>query len=435
MARQRSPDRLRAVWDGVRTSFWFVPVLLAPFSALLAIVARGLDADSNGVPPWLIFQASPVEARETVLSILTSLVTMTSLVFSITMVVLTLAANQFGPRLIRNFMGSGLTQWTLGVFVMTIIYCIVIVQSIDSSAGQGQAFASVSISLLATGICTLLLVVFIHALGRSIVSESVIDRVGKELDDAIKALPRLTGPSLETAWGHPPSAAPWESLNRAGYIQSIDYDRLIRRCRARDALIELDVQPGGYVASRGRHYRAILRMSGDASGFKIDDAVQMGAHRTPVQDLEYAFRHLVEIAVRALSPGTNDPYTAVAVLDRLSAALNRLMGRRLPPKVHLDDEGTPRLFVRAHSYDTLISVAFDQIRQNGSNKPIVMIHMMQALGRVLDSAHLDVQREAVLKQMTAIREDFLAHVANSADLEDLQEIWRHVNQGTHYPSG
>lgn len=423
----RLSSRWRTAWDNIRTSFWFVPSIMMISAIGLAAVGFGLDfhfmgRDPESVP-WWIYVSSPDDARNVLSTLLSSMITMTSLVFSITMVVLSLAANQFGPRLIRNFMADPRTQIVLGTFVMTILYCLIVLASIGWRGSEGPfPFSTVTIAIMLMAVSVGLLVLFIHTLARSIVSETVIEEVGRELDALLKDFqPLPSNPPQDEA---EEDALPEDFAERAaylgpsvpGYIQAIEFDRLVEAGRSRDVLIGLSFSPGDYLAEDGRGI-AIYPADHDSPALRqaILGAIVVGRHRTPVQDPEFAIRHLVEIGVRALSPGTNDPYTAVAVVHRLSASLSRLMGRALPPGVFRDQNGGVRLVCPQLSYASLTGVAFDQIRQNGSDKPLVVIHLIEAVVRIADHLRLPAQIAMLDEQLGIIAEDATRDIAGASD--------------------
>ena len=196
METMQVSSRWRTAWDNVHTSFWFVPSIMIVFAIGLAGLGFGLDVRFTGrnpnSVPWWIYVSSPDDARDVLSTLLSSMITMTSLVFSITMVVLTLAANQFGPRLIRNFMASPQTQIVLGTFVMTIFYYLIVLPSIGWRGEEGPfPFSTITVAIVLMGVNVGLLVMFIHTLARSIVSETVIEKVGHELDTLLGELEPL----------------------------------------------------------------------------------------------------------------------------------------------------------------------------------------------------------------------------------------------------
>jgi uncharacterized membrane protein len=408
-------ERARVIWEQLRTSFWLVPGTMSLIAAALAVAAHFGDLwltkqGTRSLPP-LIFVSSPDTARDVISTLLSSMITMTSLVFSITMVVLTLAASQFGPRLIRSFMSSPHTQYVLGVFVMTSVYCLIVLGTTGNASGsdEQQAFLSVSLALLLTLTSIALLVLFLHFLARSIVSETVIERIGREIQSQLDALDPIPDSRNEELEHQLPkdygTAARFLGPVADGYVEGIEFEALLAEARRADALIGLAFRPGDYVAVDGG---GIGVYPGDRCTPELEEAIQeaitIGPHRTPNQDPEFSIRHLVEIAVRALSPGINDPYTAVAVVNQLSAALSRLMGRALPQGAMTDEEQMVRVVCPQPTYGSLVGVAFNQIRQNAAGKPLVYIALLDAIKRVADHTKLETQRQTLRQHLDAITE-------------------------------
>jgi uncharacterized membrane protein len=385
--------------------------------------------------PWWVYVSSLDDARTVLSTLLSSMITMTSLVFSITMVVLSLAANQFGPRLIRNFMASPQTQIVLGTFVMTILYCLMVLAAIGWQGSEGMStFSTITIAIALMAVSIALLVLFIHTLARSIVSETVIERVGRELDEILDGIGPLPSRLVQD---DPEDTLPKDFEQRSacfgpdvsGYVQGIEFDQLIETARTCQIMIGLYFRPGDYVVEDGRGI-AIYPDEHDSPALrgKILGAIIRGVHRTPVQDREFAIRHLVEIGVRALSPGTNDPYTAVAVVHRLAASLSRLMGRALPLGVFRAERGVVRVVCPRPSYASLTETAFDQIRQNGSDKPLVVIHLLEALARIAEHVRLPAQTAVLAKQLRIIEEDAEREIASPSDRADVKVRIEKVRQ-------
>lgn len=438
--------RFQAAWDGVRTGLWFVPAIMMAASVALAAGGISLDRTLAGRAPaaqdWWVFASTAGEARDVAAALMTALITMTSLAFSITMVVLSLASSQFGPRLIRNFMASLQTQLVLGTFVMTILYLLIILAWTGNIGNAKELpFATISLGVLQTAVSVVLLVFHFHSLGRSIVSESVIERVGRELDDVLGQLPPLKDgeDTSDPAAALPPDFARLATRfgpRRAGYIQAIEFRALTDIARRSDAIIGFSFRPGDYVAEGGRGI-AIYPGSADTPQLRglILETLSIGVHRTPVQDPEYPVRHLVEIAVRALSPGTNDPYTAVAVVHRLSSCLARAMRLDMPAGVFADAEGRARVICPRPSHRSLVAGSFDQIRQNAADKPLVLIHLIEALARIAEHRSTAGQADLLLEQLDIILDDAERGVANAADIADIRDRARQVRDAVAAVSG
>ncbi|MXQ10502.1 DUF2254 domain-containing protein [Microvirga makkahensis] len=432
-------ERLRTLWEFLRTSFWFVPSLMAAGAvglvALTIWVERSMTAASPSIP-WFLYVGEPADAETVLSTILSSMITMATLVFSITMVVLTLAASQFGPRLIRSFMANPQTQVVLGTFVMTIVYCLLVLPVVGSREGSGKLpYASVSIALALTILSIGLLVLFLHILARSIVSETVIERVGNELDELLDELAPLdaTGPTEVPTQQLLPAdfeqRAAFFGSQEPGYVQAIQFERLVAIAEKAEALIVLYFRAGHYVVPGSREFAVYPgeRLNKELRA-EIQDAILTGVHRTPVQDPDFSLRHLDEIADRALSAAVNDPYTAVAVIDRLSASLCKLMSRALPAGVFRGRDGALRLACTQPTYGGLIEAGFNQIRQNGAGMPIIVLHLLEAIERVGEHVRLPVQHEALAEQARVIMEAARSRVRDEFDRQRIEERYATVQQ-------
>jgi uncharacterized membrane protein len=248
---------LRTFWDLLRTSFWFVPLLMAFGGAALAGLCLQLKGVLQGraQTPWYIYVSGPEDARNLASTLLSSMITMASLVFSITMVVLTLAAGQFGPRLVRNFMASLQTQVVLGVFVLTIVHCLLSLAAIGwRPSNDPEPYPTVSLAILLTLVSLGMLVYHLHVLGRSIVSETVIARVGGELDAALDTLGELRDEEAEPEAALPPDfdeRARSLGVPATGFVQAIDFGGLVAAAERADVLVGLTFRAGDFVIAKG----------------------------------------------------------------------------------------------------------------------------------------------------------------------------------------
>lgn len=424
----------RALWDGIRTSLWFLPAVLGSIAPILTFIALTIDGWLDRQPhdalPALIYLSPPAQARDLLATVLTSMITMASLVFSITMVVLTLATSQFGPRLIRNFMGGLQTQLVLGTFVMTIIYCLLLLSFIGPGDDGGtNPYLSVTVAIGLTVTSVALMVLHIHNLAASIMSESLIEAVGHELDRGLRNLRPLADsadPEDALPGGFHDQAA-FFGLPSSGYAQAIEVRRIIDAAREADVLIGLNLRAGDFVIPNGRAFGIYpAERASPALAETVEKAFTLGVHRTPVQDLEFSIRHLVEIAVRALSPGINDPYTAVSVIHRLSASWAELMRKTVPPGVFHDRAGVVRLVCPRPTYDSLLNASFSQIRQSGAGTPIILIHLLNALQAMSHCADTAEQQAALRHQVRAVLEDAGREIPNRADLKDIEDLGQRV---------
>lgn len=422
-------ERPRITWDHLRTSFWPVPSVMALGSVVLIIVTFNLEhrlTFPGPDAPWFLYVGHPADAQNVLATLLASMITMASLVFSITMVVLTLAAGQFGPRLIRSFMANLQTQVVLGAFVMTIVYCLLALPAIEAREAAGRlSYVSVSIALALTVVSVALLVLFLDALARSIVSETVIERVGNDLDQLLEEYELLDAHAPEPARDEPAPAdlerrAVYFGPKAAGYVQAIEFDAMTDLAERADVLVVLYFRAGHYVVPGAPEIAVYPKERfTDELAREIRSTIITGVHRTPIQDADFSIRHLDEIAVRALSSAVNDPYTAVAVIDRLSGSLSKLMSRALPRSVCRDRNGNVRVLATATSYDGLLGAAFNQIRQHGAGLPIVVLHLLEAIERIAQHVVLPAQHAALCAQADAIMNAAHRRIEDALDRQSI----------------
>ena len=426
---RRHIQRLRALWDALRTSFWFLPAVMSAVGAILTVLVIRFDRTLVGQESssWFVYVGAPEDASDRLGTLLASMISMAALVFSITMVVLTLAASQFGPRLVRNFMASQKTQIVLGTSAMTIVFCLLAYGAVGGQHDAEQiATVTVPVALGLTLLSLGLLVMHIHSLAKSIMSETIIEWVGQELDHAIAQLPVLReGHAEDPEAALPPEFRDHADLfgpGKAGYVQALELERIVEIARRADVLVGLSFQAGDFVVRGGKGIGVYPAERSSAEvREQIARTISIGAHRTPVQDLDFAIRHLVEIAVRALSPGINDPYTAVSATNRLSASLAQLMERELPAGVIRDEDARIRLICPRPTYASVFAAALSQIRQNGGDKPIIVLTLLDLVARMGPHVRTEAQHAALMAEFERIRATATRCIEDPNDLEDVEK--------------
>lgn len=418
--------RFSPTWERIRTSLWFYPVLLTLVAVVLAVTALQLATASldASLTAWWLHPGDGADAAELLSNLLTALITMTTLAVSITMVVITLAAAQLGPRLIRNFMADTRTQWVLGFFLGTVVYLVLVRRGVHGDMTPDEVpRLAVSLAMLLLLASVYVLLFFVHHLSRSVISDTMIARVGEELEDAIgQFLPeRETGeePPRTLAARQGPRAQ--LSLSRGGYVQAIDHARLVAAAKQHDALIELAFRPGHHLLPGGRHGRVSPPSALDEALAKaVEEGVILGNQRTAAQDLEFSIRELVEIALRALSPGINDPATAIAVIDRLGRAMARVLQRAPARGEWYDADGTLRVISRAPTVAGLFDGAWNQIRQAGEGHPAILIHLLDTFANLAEVARTGEQREAIRVHAVMVQEAGRRNIREPRDLAALE---------------
>ena len=421
-------DRIRHYGEIIRTSLWLVPVLMgcAGFGLAVLLLSWGRGIIGNAGEYWLIYAGDIDSARQLLSALLSGMITMTSLVVSITMVVLTLAAGQIGPRLIRTFIQDRTTQVVLGLFLADIVYLLVVFRTMDGERVDSVPHLAVSTGTGLTTLCLFVLLYYVHRLARSIIYDNVVQNVASELCRVVDALlPEKTEPPIPA--GNPGTAFEWLALKQDGYIQTLDTEALVVAARRADVVVRVEVRPGHFVIGGGEHIAVHPpEACTDELCRAIRSAFIIGPERTPTQDVEFGIRQLVEIATRALSPGINDVFTALAVIDNLSAALAHIFGRGLEPSVLRDGDGVVRVIRNIPDYDSFVGAAFDQIRQGGSGSPAILIRLAEVLGELAARVHEEGMRIPLLEQLDAVLATGEQTISIDRDLNILKERWRHA---------
>ncbi|WP_286785897.1 MULTISPECIES: DUF2254 domain-containing protein [Pseudomonas] len=393
----------------LRRQLWILPALISTFGFALAALMLFLDyrwLDLQYSKLWWLYSGDAGSASNLLGTFLSGMMTITSLVVSLTFVTLTLAANQLGPRLILNFMGDRQIQSVLGLFLATIFYLIVILRSIDGSRGDaGVPALSIGVASLLTLACLFALLFYVHKIARSTIADIVVQQVARELMQALRERLETLPPVAPEPLADLPPCRAMLSLDRPGYVQMIDYSVLRAWAKRNDAVLEVQVRAGHYLLRRGEHVRVFASQAVDEASLKeLREAIIIGEERSPTQDLEYSIRQMVEIALRALSPGINDPFTAIAVIDRLGSALEEILGRQVESRRLFDDDGQLRVIAARSDLQGLADACFDQIRQAGASNPAVLIRIADVLGRLAPACKNDAARVVLARHLERVDE-------------------------------
>jgi uncharacterized membrane protein len=398
----------RWYWERLSTSYWFVPTLMTLLALVLAFGLGRLDerltSEFVTETAWL-WKGGPEGARTLLGAVATATITVASTVFSITIVALTLASNQFGPRLLRGFMRDRGNQFVLGAFLATFVYCLLVLRSVyGDAASPFVPHLSVSVAVALAIVNVGVLIYFIHHVSTSIHADEVIAAAGRDLDQAIDSLVTRPGPSGErpVRLGALPEAEGGAlCATRSGYVQMLDADGLLAVLVARDAVLRSSVAPGEFVLAGGELARVWPAAALDAAD-ELRAAFLISSRRTPVQDLGFALDELVEIAVRALSPGINDPFTASTCVDWLCDALRRLAACDLPDGWRHDEGGRVRLVQRPFTLAHAVDAAFDAIRRNAASNVSVSLRLVEGISSLARQIRDPGARAALRRQIQMI---------------------------------
>ncbi|RZI75366.1 MAG: DUF2254 domain-containing protein, partial [Variovorax sp.] len=412
--------RIRKLGNQLGETFWLVPGAMVLAGILLAVLLLEIDRSGN-VPVWLtesnwLYNGGGTGARTLLGAIASSTIGVAGTVFSITIAALSLAAGQMGPRLLRNFTRDRGVQVTLGAYLGTFSYALMVLRSVRTQEeGPFTPQVALTFGILLAFVCVATLVYFVAHMANRINVDTVVELVSDDIRRAMKAA--VTGKA-------PPAAPPpefWANAvtvvdPRRGYLQQLDEAGLADWASKHGTAIRLLARIGDHVFPGAP--LAVMSVQVPGAEEAIRRATALGATRGSAGDLEYAVRQLVEVAVRALSPGINDPHTAMSVLDRLGASLCDLAGCHLPSGVTEHDNAVV-LVVPSVSYRSLVDVMFHMIRQNAAGSTAVMIRMLDVLTAVIACEGDEQRRHFLLRHARLVWDDAQRDIGNPADLADV----------------
>jgi uncharacterized membrane protein len=383
-----------------------------------------------------IYTGGAEGARTLLSTVAGSMITVAGVTFSITIVALSNTSTQFGPRLLGNFMRDFGNQVVLGTFVATFTYCLLILRVIRDVEDQPTIpHISITVGVFLAMTSMAVLIYFIHHVSTSINVENVITLVRTDLDQAIERLYPNKQSYYWQDWSteltDKPENFEEESVaveaSVSGFIQSIDYDGLMHMAISEDLIFNIQYRPGVFVSEDRELVRAYPR-----DHFKeefverINDQFIIGLHRHNSQDVEFAVSKLVEIALRALSPSLNDPFTAMLCIDHLGVSLANLAERSIPSAYRYDDEGKLRLITDRATFVGVLNAAFDQIRQHSVGDVAVTIRLLETIEVIAVHAKAKYQRQALHRQAVMIWRASQTNVPEKWDRDDIHERFESV---------
>jgi uncharacterized membrane protein len=422
-------NKLTTFWHEVRDSLWFTPALLTLAGALLAVVM--VEIDHREILPdaddliWL-HTGSADGAREVVSAIAAGLITVTGVVFSVTIVALQLASTQYTPRVLRNFTSDRPNQVVLGVFIGTFTYALLVLRVVRGdepvAVETGDYFIphlAVAVAVLLTLVSIGFLIFFINHLARSIQATHILERVKEEtLQVMERRVPEQLGVPADddVDSATPAGQGTIVAARGSGYIQAIDQEAVFKLPERSTFTVRLERDVGEFVLP-GTTLATVwpaVGDDGDAAG-AIRESFVLGPERTPYMDVERGVIELVDIALKGLSPSVNDPTTATLSLDRLAEVLLAFAQHDVPGRVRRKEGNGCCLIVRRTEFDRLADVALDQIRHFGVGNPrfaMTMLNRLGELGRVLPAD----RKQPIARHAAAVLRDAHRRIDEPADL-------------------
>jgi len=424
-------SRLARISERLNMSYWLLPTLCVAGAIGLSYAAQAIDSRlSQQQHAWYLFRGGPESARSVLTAVASSMMTFAGLVFSVTILVLQQASNQFSPRVLRTFLRDRRSQFALGIFVGTFVYALLTLRGVRGTAeGLGieshVPSLSVWLAVVLVLLCVGTFIYFIHHVAQSIRAVVILDRIRQETCHTLERMyPEGVGQDTEDARLERPEVLPSLLVphgGASGVLVVVDEARLLACARKAGVLLALLPMMGDFVP----HGSPLFEVWGDVAKLDVKallDAVVIGQERTLQQDTAFGFRQLVDIAERALSPGINDPTTAVQAIDQLHDLLRRMVHRHFPTPSRKDEEGAVRLLCPRPDWSGYVRLAVDEIRQYGEGSLQVARRLRFLLEDLLRVAppfrrgelerQLSLLDASVERAFTDAREAAMAHHAN-----------------------
>jgi uncharacterized membrane protein len=394
-----------ALFHRLRSTYWFLPSIVTSGAVLLGVLLTSLDKSYSDAASWLgwAYGGGAEGARALLSAVAGSMITVVSVTFSVMVVALTVSSQHFGPRMLNSFMRDNPAQLVLGTFTGTFAYCLVVLRTVQGDGDDYSAFVphlavtgAVALSLLSVG----MLIYYVHHVAASMQVSEITAGVARDFEQTIERLyPERFGEGTHPPRPDPPRPGPAAhavSAGESGYVQEIDSDTVLGVACRHDTTVWLTARPGDFLAEGCALAAADpAPADGDAFSRELLDAYVVGADRTSRQDAGFAVQQLVEVALRALSPGVNEPYTAITAIDRLGQGLARLARRRIPSALRKDDDGRVRVVTEPQDFAGLLEAAFEPIAFFGGNNPVIAERLFQTLAQLAGVARRDEDRQAL----------------------------------------
>lgn len=426
--------RLRLAWVRVRDSLWFLPGAFTALAAILAIAVteaeRGGVFDVDVLRSW-VFGGGVDGARGMLQAIAGGLITVIGVVFSVTIVALQLASSQFTPRVLRNFTSDRGNQLVLSVFIGTFTYTLLVLRTVRSAADGESPFVprvAVTLAVVLVLVSIGFLIFFINHSARSIQVAAILDRVAaRTLGQVRRLFPERVGHADDSVFDARLPEREWATVaaDAAGYLQAVDAQGLFRLGEGKQLMIVMEPELGTFVLPG----QALARVSPPGAvdedmRDRVRKAFVLGPERTPGQDVAFGLIEIADIAVKALSPGINDPTTAVQCIDRLSEILLEL-GTRRATDPWRTEEGEVHYLARELTFAGAVAVSFDQVRHYGAANPVIARKLLDALAGLVAQVP-PARRDPLREQGHAVLSDARSRIENAADLASVEQAGRRL---------
>lgn len=402
-------------------TYWFWPLLLGLSGLSLALIVLWIDRTTTAKAfyaayPWI---AVPPESARAVFTVIASaMISAASIIYSLSLLIRTVAIGTLGPRLIEIFDKVRVNRLTLGVQLFSFIYSLTILYSVGNIVGPHTL--AVAIGILIALIALVYLVIFVHSVAQQAHVDATIADIGATVLERIE---HETTEGGEDDDDRPADgkgtvlASEW-----SGYVQGIDRKHAFNLACEHDIAVVYEVRSGDYVVAGTPLLRVVgaRNINGDQRD-ALRATVTLGPQRIDVEDLRFQCLLLVEIALRALSPGINDPYTAVSCIDNLGGVLARVNGRDLTPDPLRDHDDQGRVFSRKLTYQDFVDAIFHPLRQSGARAPVVAICLLDRLGDLVTVTERAEAKKHLLRHAELIGVAAVEATTDKADEKSIKD--------------
>lgn len=444
----------RAVFiDGFRTRLWPVPALGVVAAVVLGVALPELDAavDDTMSPTSAsyLFGGSADAAREVLGAIATSLITVTSLTFSLTLVTLQLASSQYSPRLLRTFAADPFVQRTLALFLATFAYSLTVLRTVRNDSPGSSLFVpriSVTAGYLLAVASVFVLVLFLGHLVRQIRIETMLHHVSADITESARRMLEPLGEQDDALTLSPPAHCDIITAKSSGFLVQVDENALVAAAVDAGAVVWIDRPVGANVVAgvpiaffwAVQPGEGVDEGRGDALRDCVRKALHTGMERTATQDIGYGLRQMTDVVIRALSPGINDPTTAIHALNSCTAALCDLIGYRLGTRILRDENDLVRIVVVQPDLAQLLDLVCGQPQVYGSKDPQVMHALLALLRDVAWRVRMPEHRRLITERCERLQRSIAEQDFDAADRRLLDGVARQIGEALNQrwsPSG
>ena len=413
--------------DRFRTSIWPIPILVCLAMFGLALIMIQIERHWGGPFSGYDSLVMTVPAARQLLGVIAGAVlSVGGVAFSITMVALSLTSGQYGPKILRHFLEDTGSKLSLGLYLGTCVYALVTIFSYAEGDRPGiTAITALSLTVLALAA----FIQFIHRTATDLQADQIIERIGGEMrrsledfgsEESLAQRSRGTLVWRRMARGNPGYTI---TAQTTGYLQSVDYKGLAAWCEQYDCVAQVRVRPGDFLFQNSGTCR-LFGCDSQLLAARMDELTSFfltGPLRTPVQDVEYPITQLNQLAARALSPGINDPGTAITCIDWFSMALTHIIDRDLPGNVFHGQSGRVRLLLRSNTFAGILKAVYAPLRQFSQASIPVSIALLESLVRLAEMTNRVERLQLLRRHGQLILEQIEASSLADYDIRDVRQ--------------